>query len=273
MLLLVVANLSLLVFIAGLAGWLVFPALLVCCVVDLLALYIFCTSVRENFDLENGKAEESKKAFEEENRSFIYLSALSSLWVSSVVGHQPQRIFLVSGIATLLTKLAVLAVVVALAESGHLTKIHPRPFLLFCFQENSTHLARLKREGEVVTCKFSEDTCFNHVIQTPRNQTLIADAISSVDEAIEKLERILNIERDDQTKSFLKHINKKTSRPEDSKLQQKVRICEEDETPIRLGLLAGIVVLTAIASYAIYWLHQIADYKVLKLQTILSTLS
>ena len=83
MLLLVVANLLLLVFIAGLAGWLVFPALLVCCVVDLLALYIFCTSVKENFDLENGNAEESKKAFEEENWSFIYLSALSSLWVSS----------------------------------------------------------------------------------------------------------------------------------------------------------------------------------------------
>ena len=151
----VVANLTFLVFIAGLAGWLVFPSLLLCGVVDLLALFYFCSSIKQSVDAERGEGTtaESRTSFEEENRGFIYLASIASLWVPSVVGHQPQRIFLVSGLASLLTKVVILAVVVALAGSGHLAKFHPRPFLLFCYRENSV---LIEAAGDVQTCKFSD---------------------------------------------------------------------------------------------------------------------
>merc|ERR1712223_755096 len=113
MFLVVVANLTFLVFIAGVAGWLVFPSLLLCCGVDLLALFYFCSRIEEVADAERGQTAESRAAFEKANQGFIYLASIASLWVPSVVDHQPQRIFLVSGLASPFTKVVILAVAVA----------------------------------------------------------------------------------------------------------------------------------------------------------------
>ena len=49
------------------------------------------------------------------------------------------------------------------------------------------------------------------------------------------------------------------------KEQQKIRICMKNETPFRLGILSGLLVVVALAVYATYRLHRIADYRVFKL--------
>ena len=289
MFLVVVANLTFLVFIAGVAGWLVFPSLLLCCGVDLLALFYFCSRIEEVADVETGQTAESRAAFEKANQGFIYLASIASLWVPSVVGHQPQRIFLVSGLASLLTKVVILAVVVALAGSGHLTKFHPRPFLLFCYRENSV---LIEAAGDVQTCKFSDPDkpCFKPLSfsRAPVNLTQekrIAEARSEVIAAVLKYEGILkdindeipnndlkNILEDqlNATAEFLGQIESSkakinetlTPKSTEVKSKQKVRICEPDETSLRVSLLGGLLFLIAIAAYAIYRLHEIADYRV-----------
>ena len=284
MFLVVVANLTFLVFIAGLAGWLVFPSLLLCCGVDLLALFYFCSRIEEVADAERGQTAEKEK----ENQGFIYLASIASLWVPSVVGDQPQRIFLVSGLASLFTKVVILAVAVALAGSGHLAKFHQRPFLLFCYPENHGFV---KPEG-VTTCKFSdpEKPCFKPLsfTEAPKNSThemRFADARSAVIEAVLKYEETLKDINKENSNNRLKNIledqlnvtaqylsqiestKKETNEnmtPESTKLKskQKVRICEDDETPLRISVLTGLLLLIAIAAYAIYRLHEIADYRV-----------
>ena len=87
MFLVVVANLTFLVFIAWLAGWLVFPSLLLCCGVYLLALFYFCSSIRQSVDAERG---EGTTGFEEENRDFIYMAALGAIWAPNTVGAGPS---------------------------------------------------------------------------------------------------------------------------------------------------------------------------------------
>ena len=66
-----------------------------------------------------------------------------------------------------------------------------------------------------------------------------------------------------QIESTKTQVNEKMT-PESTKLisKQKVRICEEDETLLRVSVLTGLLLLIAIAAYAIYRLHEIADYRV-----------
>ena len=46
------------------------------------------------------------------------------------------------------------------------------------------------------------------------------------------------------------------------RVQQKIRICEDDETPFRLCIFSGLVAVIILAAFAIYRLHKIADYQV-----------
>ena len=50
------------------------------------------------------------------------------------------------------------------------------------------------------------------------------------------------------------------------RVQQKIRICKygENEIQLQLGLLSGLLIVVALAAFATYKLHQIADYQVLK---------
>ena len=292
MFLVVVANLTFLVFIAGLAGWLVFPSLLLCGVVDLLALFYFCSSIKQSVDAERGEGTstaESRAFFEKENRDFIYMAALGAIWAPNTVGSQPQKIFLVSGIASLTTKVFVLIVVVALAGSGHLTKVQPQPFLLFCFnQEDSFRL----NDAGLTTCKFSDPQkpCFQRLSTTSPSTNLThemrtANAVSAAKEAVTRYKEALTdfihdnpeprlqailknqfkvtVEYLSQIESSREEFNETLKSIRKSQFEQKVRICEESETGLRVGLLTGLLLLTTVAFYAICRLHEIADYRVL----------
>ena len=272
MILVTLANLIFLVGIAGLTGPYIFPALIICYAANYATLRVFC-----KIEIRNGDPEDPNDGnddFAKEHQSFIAMAALSSLWLPSVVGPQQSRIFLVSGTASLSSKVLLLGVAVALAFSG----LHPRPFLLFCFPGDSPVL----NQPGVRPCKFSEDSC-----GSPKNMTheaRIADALSAVKEAVLEYERILNDTDDDSPKTelqdflkieltissaYLAHIRGSKAEIDETlnsagigKVQQKIRICEENETPFRLWILAGLLVVLALAAYATYRLHRIADYRV-----------
>ena len=272
MILVTLANLVFLVFIAGLTGPYIFPALLLCYILNYAALRVFC-----KVEIRTGDPEDQNEALVKENKSFIALAALSSLWLPSVVGRHSQRIFLVSSIASLASKVLLLGVAVTLADSGLQGYVHERPFLLFCFPENSPVL----NQTGVRPCKYSEDTCFS--VRNVTQESRIAVALSVVKEAVSEYEHILNDIEDDSQKAELKdfvkaelqistaylaHIRGSKAAIDETlqsagvgKVQQKIRICEENETPFRLWVLAGLLVVLALAAYATYRLHRIADYQ------------
>ena len=140
------------------------PALVICYAIDHLALSYFCKVVTRDGDPEDGHETTEGN---EDAKSFIPLAALSSLWLPSVVGPQHSRIFLVSGIASLVTKVLLLVAAVALAEAGLLTSVHPKPFLLFCFDEYPPHL----NESITTPCRFSE-----HNVSEKKGDACIHDA-------------------------------------------------------------------------------------------------
>ena len=113
----------------------------------------------------------------------------------------------------------------------------------------------------------------------------IADARSEVIAAVLKYEEILKDINDENPDNHLKNILEDqlnataeflsqiesskakinetlTPKSTEVKSKQKVRICEPDETSLQVGLLGGLLFLIAIAAYAIYRLHEIADYRV-----------
>ena len=73
-----------------------------------------------------------------------------------VAGSQSRKIFLVSGIVGLASKVLLLVVAVTLAGSGLQGKVNARPILLFCFNENST---LLQNRIDVLPCTISKGDC------------------------------------------------------------------------------------------------------------------
>ena len=290
MFLVTVANLIFLVFIAGLSGWLIFPALVICYAVNYLVLSYFCKVVKPAANLEDGHetTEDNQNATEQETESFIPMAALSSLWLPSVVGPQSQKIFLVSGITSLVTKVLLLVVAVALSEAGLLTSVHPKPFLPFCFNGNSPHLNEMT---DVQVCHFSEHNVSEGDCFLSKNMTheehltkLLSDLKN-----LEQYKRIVkNIDNDLEAESIesalfqnktnitfpdlveVKHLKGEVEEKLrlSGKLQQKVRICQKEETPFRLYILSGLLVVIALAAYATYRLHWIADYRVFEIKMI-----
>ena len=312
MLLITVADLLLLVFIAGLTGIFIFPVLLLCFIINYGVIRLACQEIKRRDDIEmqhkqkedsdqneerfseQSQEEDSIQNREEDDKekknpretaqSFYAIAALSSTWLPCVVGDQTLRIFLVSGVTSLVTKVLFLGLAVSLAGSGLQPHIYKRPFLLFCFDEGSPVL----NEIGIRQCKFSEDGCRSP--KNSSNKTTIADALSAVEVAVSEYKRILDLEykiilAKNKTKKpriqeflkdklsvaskFLSHVN--SSREEingvlDSggtvKVQQRVRVCEKNETPFRLGLLSGLLLIVLLAAYATYRLHRIADYRV-----------
>jgi len=223
-----------------------------------------------------GGVEQSEKSEEgsEENtpeetpESFHAIAALSATWLPCVVGEQEQKLFLVSGVTSLLFKVLLLLLAVTLAGSGLQPHIYERPFLLFCFDQ---HSPVLNKTG-ITPCKYSEDQCRPPTNLT--NKARIFKALSAVEMAVLQYKRILtdinddNLEKLNVASDFLSHVITSKAEIHEAlesagiwKMQQRIRICEENETPFRLCLLAGLLVVILLASYATYRLHRIADYQ------------
>ena len=107
---------------------------------------------------------------------YILIAALFSIWLPSVVGDQSRRIYLVRGMTSLVSRVLLLAIVVGLAAFGLQHHIYQRPFLLFCFEEESPLLT----ESGIVQCSFSKGDCFTNKNVTQMNQMRYEDALTKV---------------------------------------------------------------------------------------------
>ena len=300
MILLTLADLLLLVVIAGLMGALIFPALLLGSGLNYgvikIVITIICKKTTRQGDREDqiekgvekeelrkidkkGGVDQSEKIGEgsEENdaeetaQSFHGIAALSATWLPCVVGEQKERLFLVTGVTSLVFKVLLLVLAVTLAGSGLQPDIYERPFLLFCFDE---HSPALNKTG-ITPCKYSEDQCRPPTNLT--NKAKIVEALSVVEMAVLQYKHILidinddNLEQLNIASEFLSHVITSKAEIEEAgiwKMQQRIRVCEENETPFRLGILFGLLVVILLAAYATYRLHKIADYQVKLLQFI-----
>ena len=291
MLIVTLASLYLLVLVAGLIGIYIFPALLCCCGLNYSSLWCLCKALRGERDVKR-KVEQNPEDSEAgidngENKelvsstadfqSFLGVAAVSSMYLPSVVGQQEQKIFLVSGMTSLASKILLLVLAVTLAASGVL--IHKRPFLLFCVNQNSS----LLHEEHVRECSFSEGNCFPIRNMTQEERFVAAaarlkGALEEYDDIVIEIDNAVAAEKRVKRDFFPKDlINTSTLLDQiigpkseyEKKLRffgigethQKIRTCE-DETPLRLGILVSLLVIVALAAYSTYKLHRIADYQV-----------
>ena len=285
MLLVTLAKLTILTCAAGLLGPYTFLGLALLFLINYAILYTFCKKTLEEGSTDHKSREDpeaiplqqnnegsEQKLVEEED--FILSAALCSIWLPSVVGDQSRRIYLVSGVTSLYGKVLLLAIAVSLAASGLQHHVYKRPFLLYCFEESSPLLT----EEGIVQCSISKGDCFLYKNVTRMNQMRYTDALTKVyNEVLAYQEVITEIGKDTPSSpnqlynvsAFLGEITQKKTELDEmvastggGKVQQKVRVCEENENLFRLCLLLGLLVVIALAAYSIYMLHKIADYEV-----------
>ena len=287
MLIVTVAKLTILSCAASLLGPYIFLGLALLFLINYALLYTFCKKKMEEgstvdkssedpeaIPLQQNNEESEQKLRTVEEEDFILTAAVCSIWLPSVVGDQSRRIYLVSGVTSLVGKVLLLAIAVGLAASGLQQHVYKRPGLLFCFEENSPLLT----EEGIVQCSYSKGDCFPNKNATRINQMRYKDALTKMyTEVLAYQEVITEISKDTQSSpnqlynasTFLGEITQTRAELDElvsstgaGKVQQKVRVCEENENLFRLCLLLGLLVVVALAAYSIYMLHKIADYEV-----------
>ena len=184
---------------------------------------------------------------------------------------------------SLVTKVLLLAIAVALAASGVQHQIYKRPFLLYCVDEGSPLLS----EEGVRQCTGSD--CFANN-KTLANEIRLKDTLEQLTDAVLTYQDVVtDIKKDNlsseqgqvhiffQTKlfdasGFLEQIKQTKAELDElltstgaGHIQQKLRVCQEGEGLFRIGLLVGLVVVVALAAFSTYKLHRIADYQVFEI--------
>ena len=172
------------------------------------------------------------------------------------------------GVVSLVTKGFFLAIAIILANFG-IQK--DRPFLLHCVDENSTLLNKtdnLEICPNFTSC-FSEPTKKNftdlsgvlrlleqtncNLEEEAKKSTLVKENIQLMQEKVKEAQLLGEQAKEEE-------LRKMERNPE--KLVQKVRVCGENETTIRVVTLSSLVCLLVLAALATYQLHKITDYKV-----------
>ena len=294
MLLVTLAKLSMLTCTAGLIGPYIFIAIAVLFLINLAALLTFCKETvssakvysNNTADPEDSQPLQNKHGEEEEEEESFFVTAataaLCATWLSSVVGDQSRKIFLVSGMTSLISKVLLLAIVVGLSASGLQPHIYRRPFLLFCFEENSPLLT----EDGITPCRFSEGDCFPDDNMTLMNEVRYNEALAKLYNNVLAFQNVVveigkdiqssdPKERDilqnqlynasaflDEVKQTKVKLDEKATSSKAGHVQQRVRICEENEIIFQLCLLLGLISVIILAAYSIHRLHKIADYEV-----------
>ena len=171
------------------------------------------------------------------------------------------------GVVSLVTKSVFLAVAIILANFG----IHKdRPFLLHCVEESSTLLDTMDND----TLCTNLTSCFSE--PTKANSTDLSGVLRLLEQTNRKLEEEAN--KTNLVKEEIKLMREKIKEAQDlgekmkeelhrmdrnpKKLVQKVRVCGENETTIRVVTLSSLVSLLVLAALATFQLHKITDYKV-----------
>ena len=185
---------------------------------------------------------------------------------------------------SLATKVFFLTVAVVLAKCGFQDQIYPRPFLLYCFKNESSPLLR---EAGVTPCTGLLGDCFSKNNATLDNAIRIQDALEQLNDVVSTYQNLrTDIQGDNypieqgkahdffqkklfDSSAFLDQIMQTRTELDDlvtatgaGHLQQRLRVCQENEWLIVIVLLVGLIIVIAIAFYATIRLHQKAEYEV-----------
>ena len=226
----------------------------------------------------------------------LITASLCAVWIPCVVGKSSSNIFLTSAIASLVAKVAILAVAICLSATNTQHHLQKHPFLLLCRYENST----LLDAADVTKCSFTDEKyihCFSEREETVQDLSDLAGILSKMDkvhkthsEQLKKLrgfgsksiklrsfsqsklsEQIENI----TVKKFdeAREANFRSIRnlKEDVKkellgygvgiVQQKIRVCDAVETVLQVSVLSVLIVAVLLAALSTVALHKITDYK------------
>ena len=173
---------------------------------------------------------------------------------------------------SLVTKSVFLAVAIILAHFG----IHKeRPFLLHCVEENSTLLDTMMDNKttlctNLTNCFFSEfsepsksnltdlSVALDHLELANSSLMHLENEAILTNRALKKIELMREMVQEVQL--LADEVKEEIINPKG--LLQKVRVCGENETTIRVVTLSSLVSLLVLAALATYQLHKITDYKV-----------
>ena len=212
--------------------------------------------------------------------SFLWTASICSLFTPAVVGDWKKKIFLKTGVTSLVLRSTVVIIAICLSVFGY--SINPRPNLIWCLKESSPLIDR--NNSEITYCVFGNDNS-NWTSCSPdvSNYTglpdfadslkQLEDAVLAVKEKADKVEKsqiqehLLLVDQVYGLKSQIAHHKEAVSKTLRSVglrgLVQKVRICDRtSENKIRLGIFVSLGLLIVLAALATYRLHRISDFKV-----------
>ena len=229
--LLIVLNSTILwTMIGGLLGKYVFIGVFLSFLVILGALHIIQSLNKKRFDTWEDQTREEE--------DLKITSALTSIWLPSVVSSSRSNFFITASIVSLINKILLLATAVLLVN---FTNIDTHPFLLWC----------------------RDHTEFNNTITF--NQSFTEDNITTSQMA----------PQENTNKTLLRFTycqyppDSLPSCLDDVGLRHKIRICGEmeQESFFRLGMLLLVVVSSMLSLWASYHLHKVSNYTNLYKQT------
>ena len=240
----------------------------------------------ENLNQDNGQADDDTS---------LITAALCAVWIPCVVGKSSSRIFLISAITSLVTKVVILAVAIFLCETNLQHHLHPRPFLLLCRPENSP----LLDAANVTKCSFTNTKehlfCFSDGAEEAKNLIKLDASLTKMKKAhetytkeLEKLKKVgtkqiktrsfsaaelsklkekvtnITIDKDRLTnaiENLMAEVKEEMIEYGVGVVQQKIRVCDDDETVLRVSALSVLIVAVLLAALSTVRLDKITDYE------------
>jgi hypothetical protein len=96
----------------------------------------------------------ANKSEETGRKTFFPLkSSLTALWLPAVVGDHPS-LFMATVVSTMVTKILLLVLALALAFSGYQQNLFPHPTILWCEEEWSSKTLTKSLRGDITLCSF-----------------------------------------------------------------------------------------------------------------------
>ena len=219
--------------------------------------------------------------------SFLWTASICSLFTPAVVGDWKKKIFLKTGVTSLVLRSTVVIIAICVSVFGY--SINPRPNLIWCLKESSPLIDR--NNSEITYCVFGNDnsnwTSCSPDVSKYTDLPDLADALEQLEQAMKRAQTQINKIKSstlqdeiplpfpakdllakmhslnetakvvkENLNGLLRHVGLKG-------LVQKVRICDRtSENKIRLGIFVGLGLLIVLAALATYRLHRISDFKV-----------
>ena len=230
--------------------------------------------------LEKGKDTKELDAGKEKKESFLWTASVCSTWIPAVVGDWKQKVFLKTGVTSIVLKSMILITAIVLSIFGY--NLNPRPNLIWCLEESSP---LIDQNSNVTYCVFGNDnsswTSCNPDASNYTGLPDLADSLEQLEGAMKRTKEQVTMVEQSNLPGKLPLLHEVSSKELFQKVQslkaningllrdvglkgivQKVRICGTNENQIRMWIFVVLGTLVLLATLATYRLHRISDYKV-----------